>query len=183
MFTNNLKKMTFLIGVFVISSCIHTVKTDMNNYLENKEDYKWKRVVFTTDLNDILERYETFQGKKVELSAPVGYFGKEDFPTFYLLLEEDGRQLRAYEENYHRYVNGDALQLLILANSEGGKVTVRGKLKEDGIELHQLLYNEYLVNTNKRPYRYRPTRRTFNRDYSGYYDSFTRWNFSPSYNY
>jgi hypothetical protein len=155
----------------------------MSNYLQNKEAYKWKRVVFTTDLNDILERYETFQGKEVELTAPVGYFGTDDFPTFYFLLEEDGRQLRAYEENYHRYVNGDALQLLIRASSEGGKVTVRGKLKEDGIELHQLIYNESRVNTNKRPYRYRPTRRSPYRGYSGYYDSYTRWNYSHSYNY
>lgn len=183
MFINNLKKLTFFISVCILSSCIHTVKTDMNNYIQNKEEYKWKRVVFTTDLNDILERYDTFKGKEVELTAPVGYFGKDDFPTFYLLLEEEGRQLRAYEENYHRYVNGDALQLLILANREGGKVTVRGKLKEDGIELKQLVYNEYLVNTNKPPYRYRPTRRSPYRDYSGYYDSFTRWNFSNSYNY
>ena len=183
MFTNNLKKLTFFITVFILCSCIHTVKTDMNNYLVNKEDFKWKRVVFTTDLNDILERYETFQGKEVELTAPVGDFGKDDFSTFYLLLEEDGRQLRAYEENYHRYVNGETLQLLILANKEGGKVTVRGKLKEDGIELQHIAYNEYRVNTNKRPYSYRPTHRSRYRDYSGHYDSFTQWNFSHSYNY
>ena len=157
MLNKYLKTLIFLIGVFILSSCIHTVKTNMNNYLQNRGAYKWKRVVFTTDLNDILERYDTFTGKEVELTAPVGYFGKDDFPTFYLLLEEEGRQLRAYEENYHRYVNGDALQLLLLANREGGKVSVRGTLKEDGIELQQLVYNEYLVNTNKPPYRYRPT--------------------------
>ena len=153
MLTNNLKILSFAIGAFTLSSCIHTVKTDMNNYLQNKDAYKWKRVVFTAELHDIVERRETFQGKEVELTAPVGSFGKHDFPTFYLLLEKDGRQLRACEKNYHRYVNGDALHLLLWANSEGGEVTVRGKLKEDGIELNQLVYKKYLVNTNKSPYR------------------------------
>lgn len=183
MLINTLKKL-FLIATVIISfGCRHMVKTDMENYLQNKDAFKGKSVVFTTELEDILQRYETFQDRVVELSAPVAYFGKEGFDTFYLTLEKNGKQIRAYEENYYRYVNRDALQLLIWAKSEGGEVTVRGKLKDDGIELNQLVYNDYLINTNRRPYTYRPRYRPFNRDYSGYYSGFTRWHYNPGYNY
>lgn len=178
-----LRTVPLMIILVLISACSHLIKTDMDSYMQNREAFKWKKVVFTTDLEDLLERYEIFQGREVELSAPVAYFGKENFPTFYITLEQDGKQIRAYEENYHRYIHGDTLQLLIWAKSEGGKVTVRGKVKDDGIELNQLVYNEYLINTNKRPYTYRPRHRPFQRDYSGYYQGFTRWNFSNSYNY
>ena len=183
MFMKLLRNVPLLIIIIFIGSCSHLIKTDMDSYLQNRQAFKWKKVVFTTDLDDLLERYDIFQGREVELSAPVAYFGKEDFPTFYLILEQEGNQIRAYEENYHRYVNGDALQLLIWAKSEEGKVTIRGKVKEDGIELNQLVYNELLINTNRRPYSYRPQYRPFQRDYSGYYQGFTRWNFSHSYNY
>jgi hypothetical protein len=183
MLTKIVKQLSFVIVAFVFSGCGHMIKTDMDDYLQNKEAFKRKRVVFTTDPEDLLDRYELFKGKEVELTARVSYFGKEDFPTFYLTLDEDGKQIRAYEENYSRYVNRDALQLLIWTKTEGGQVTVRGKLKDDGIELNQLVYNEYVVNTNTRPHRYRPYyHRPYLRDYSGYYDSF-RWNFSPSHNY
>ena len=159
----------FIIVLFVFSGCMHMVKTDMDNYLENKQDFTRKRVVFTTDLEDLLNRYTLYLDKEVELTAPVSYFGKEDFPTFYLNLKEDGNQIRAYEDNYKNYVNRDALQLLIWAKSDGGEVTVRGKLKENGIELNQLAYNDYVIDTNVRPYRYRHYYRPYYDHYYGYY--------------
>jgi uncharacterized protein YxeA len=180
--TNIAKKLSFLMVAFICLGCSHMIKTDMDNYLQNKEAFKRKRVVFTTDPKDLSNRYELFKGKEVELTARVSYFGKEDFPAFYLTLDEHGKQIRAYEENYTRYVNRDALQLLIWAKTEGGQVTVRGKLKDDGIELSELAYNNFVVNTNTRPYRYRPHYRPYLRNYSGYYESY-RWNFSPSHNY
>ena len=177
------KTLFSLIGAFIFISCSHMVKTNMDNYLQNKDAFQGKSVVFTTELEDMLDKYEIFQDREVELSAPVAYCGKEGFDTFYLTLEKNGKHIRAYEENYYRYVNRDVLQLLIWAKSEGGEVTVRGKLKDDGIELNQLVYNDYLINTNRRPYTYRPRYRPFNRDYSGYYSGFTRWHYNPGYNY
>ena len=183
MLLNTLKTSFFLITVFISIGCRHMVKTDMDNYLQNKDAFKGKRVVFTTELDDMLDRDETFQDRDVELSAPVAYFGKEGFDTFYLTLEKNGRQIRAYEEHYYRYVNVEALQLVMWAKSEGGELTVRGKLKDDGIELNQLAYKEYLVNTNRRPRSYRPRYRPFNRNYSGYYSGFSKWNYNHNYNY
>jgi hypothetical protein len=158
----------FIFVLFVFTGCGHMIKTDMDTYLQNQGAYKRKIIVFTTDVQDLLKRYELYQDKKVELTALVTYFGKEEFPTWYLTLEEDGKKIRAYEDNYRRYISRDALQLLIWAKSEGGEVTVRGKLKEDGIELSQLAYNDYFVNTNVRPYWYRHYYRHYYRPYYGY---------------
>ena len=157
-----------IIFLFVFSACSHMVKTDIDTYLENKQDYKRKRVVFTTDLEDLLNRYTLYLDKEVELTAPVSYFGKEDFPTFYLNLTKDGKQIRAYEDNYKNYVDRDALQLLIWAKSDEGAVTVRGKLKENGIELNQLAYNDYVIDTNVKPYRHRHYYRPYYDYYYGY---------------
>jgi len=158
-----------IIALLILSGCKHMVRTDIDTYLENRQEYKRKRVVLTTDLEDILNRYELYQNKEVELSAPVSYFGKEGFSTFYLNLAKDGKQIRAYEDNYQHYVNRDALQLLIWAKSDGGEVTVRGKLKEEGIELLQLAYNDYVVDTNVRPYRYGQYYSNYYRPYYGQY--------------
>jgi hypothetical protein len=173
----------FILIAFLVTGCTHMIKTDMDTYLQNQEEYKRKKIVFTTDLEDLVDRYELYRGREVELTAPITYFGKEDFSTWYLILARDEKQIRAYEDNYHNYIHPDALQLLTWAKSEGGEVTVRGKLKEMGIELNQLTYNEYFVHTNRRPYRYRSCYRPYYRSYDGYYDSWTNWNYNPSYNY
>ena len=57
----------FLIALFVLAGCRHLVRTDIDTYLENRQEYKRKRVVLTTDLEDLLNRYELYQNKVVEL--------------------------------------------------------------------------------------------------------------------
>ena len=110
-------------------------------------------MIFTTTLEDLLVRYELYRGKEVELSAPVSYFGKEDFHTWYLTLEREGKQLQAYEDSYRDYVDIYTLNLMIWVKSEGGDVTVRGKVKEKGIELNRLAYKEYYLDTDALPLR------------------------------
>jgi len=141
------------IGVSLLTGCIEIVKTDLDTYLQDQKAFRRKHVIFTTTLEDLLTRHELYQGKEVELSAPVSYFGKEDFPTWYLTLERDGKQLRAYEDSYRNYVDIYTLNLMIWVKSEGGEVTVRGKLKEKGIELNQLAYKEYYIDTDALPLR------------------------------
>jgi len=173
----------FVVLFLTVTGCTHMIKTDMDTYLLNKDAYKRKKVVFTTDVADLVDRYELYKGKEVELTAPITYFGKEDFSTWYIILARDEKQIRAYEDNYQKYINPDAFQLLTWAKSEGGAVTVRGKLKEMGIELNQLTYNSYIVHTNSRPYRYRSCSRSYYRSYDSYYNSWTNWNYNHSYNY
>ena len=177
---NKLVFLFFVPVVMILSSCMHMVKVDMDTYLQNPDEYKRKKIVFITNLEDLLNRYELYQDKEVELTAPIIYFGKEGFFTWYLTLEKDEKQIRAYEEYYHNWIDQNAKGILARAHIEGGDVTVRGKLKEDGIELNQFVYNEYVVNTNTRPYWHRSG---YRRSYESYYESWTNWNYTPSYNY
>jgi len=147
------KVLLLIVVVTSLPGCIQRVKTDLDTFLQNQHAFRRKQVIFTTTLEDLLTRYELYQGKEVELSAPVSYFGKEDFPTWYLTLERDGKQLRAYEDSYRNYVDIYTLNLMIWVKSEGGEVTVRGKLKEKGIELNQLAYKEYSIDTDALPLR------------------------------
>ena len=151
-------KYYYLVFYFTLSAflaCAPLIKTDLDSYLQDQAYYKGKQVVITADLENILERYELYQGKEVEFSAPVTYFGKWQFRTWYLMLEKDGKKIRCYENEYRIYPGRDALSLLRIVKSEGGEITVRGKVKPDGIELNRLIYKEYAVNTNSKPPEFR----------------------------
>ena len=150
MIITNSTKVLFLLTVVLVTglSCRHMVKTDMDTYLSNQEAFEGKQVVFTTDLEDLMERYEIYYGKEVEVTA--SYFGKWQFWTWYLILESGGNTIRAYESEYRNYADRYALYLLLVARSEKGSVTVRGKLERNGIELSRLFYKDLVVNTNYR---------------------------------
>ena len=138
----------YLIALF---ACKPLVRVDMDSYMHNKEYYEGKRVVFTTDLENVVSKYKVYQGKEVEISAPVTYFGRNNFRTWYLVLEKEGKKIRCYEDEYRIYSGRDALFLIRRAKREGKEVTVRGRLTRDGIELNRLTYKEYCVNTNSKP--------------------------------
>ena len=143
----------YVVLIFTIISflgCTHTqiIKTDMDNYLQNKEDYNGKHVVFTTDIENILEKQELYKGKEVELTAPITYVGKRGFPRWYVTLEKNGKKIRAYEDDYRMYARWNVLHILRKAKHEGSEVTVRGKLRSNGIELKQISYKQYVLNTD-----------------------------------
>lgn len=75
--------------------------------------------------------------------------------TWHITLEEDGTTIRAYEDNYRDFVDIYAVNLLSWITNEEGKLTVRGKLKKNGIELNQLVYQDYTLDTNLKSQRYR----------------------------
>ena len=137
------------------SGCMQIVKTDMDTYLEDNKQFKRKHVVFLTTIEDLAERYDLYQGKDIELSARVSYFGKDDFETWYITLGENTATIRAYEDNYRDYTDIYAHNLLSWVTSEEGELTVRGKLNQNGIELSLLTYQDYTVETDLKPQRYR----------------------------
>ena len=141
-------KIVFLFAAIVISSCVHMVKTDLDTYLKNKEEFEGKQVVFQTDLQDLLKRYDMYRRKEVELTLPVTYFGSRNFWTWHIILDDGDNMIRAYESEYRIYPDRYAVYLLRAAMRENGSVTIRGKLEKNGIELNRLFYRDYVVNTN-----------------------------------
>jgi hypothetical protein len=98
-----------------------------------------------------MQNYNLYRKKEIELSAPVTYFGNSSFWTWYLMLEKDGMKLRCYEKNYRVYPDRLAVDVGLIARSNGDEVTVRGKLNNDGMEMDRLMYDGYDIDTNN-PY-------------------------------
>jgi hypothetical protein len=124
------------------------IKVDIDTYLKNQVQYKDKNVVIVTTLKDVMAHYDLYKGKDIELAAPVTYYGKSLFWTWYLMLEKDGMKLRCYEDKYRQYPDSLAVDVGLRARSSGDEVTVRGKLYSDGISLDRIIYDGYDINTN-----------------------------------
>jgi hypothetical protein len=135
------------------------MRMDSTTYMQNPEQYKEERILIATDLTDLLENYDSYKGKHVEISAPVTYVGKRDYPRWYLTLEEDGKELRCYEDDYRFIVRSDVIQVAKRAKHEGDEITVIGKVRSDGVELNQISYKNYVLVTDytqaERYYRWR----------------------------
>ena len=151
----NVKKLNVVsvIALVAIVGCTPMIKLDIDTYLQNPDYYKKMDVVFTTNLGDLLERYDLYQGKDIEITAPVTSFGHWNFWTWYLILEKNGKKVRAYESAYRIYPDLYTLNLMKVVRSEKGEVTVRGELQRDGIELDRLAYKDFSINTNIKSYR------------------------------
>jgi hypothetical protein len=146
-----LKKQT--LAVLVLASMIACapkplIRVDIDTYMKNEAQYKDKNVVVETTLKDVVKNYALYKGKDVELSAPVTYYGKSLFWTWYLLLEKDGMKLRCYEDKYRQYPDPLAVDVGLKARRHGDAVTVRGKLYSDGLSLDRIIYDGYDINTN-----------------------------------
>ena len=146
---------TISVLLLLITGCMskEIVKVDLDTYLKNQQQYKGeqfkdKEVVITATLKDVNARYDLYKGKIIELSAPVTYYGKSLFWTWYITLQKEGFKLRCYEDHYRLYPDTLAVDAALKARTSGGEVTVRGKLYSDGLEMERLMYNGYNIDTN-----------------------------------
>lgn len=140
-----------IVLLLLISGCVHQTRIDSGTYLQNPALYKNKNIVINADLAQVLDNYEAFKGSTIEISARIAHFEERDALVWHLILEKEGRQLRAYEDDFFKYVPADAVYLARWAKNEGGYVTVRGMVLEDRMELNQLTYKNLIVNTSAIP--------------------------------
>lgn len=146
-----LNKQTLMVLLFAgMISCTPKplIRVDIDTYLKNQAQYKDEDVFIVTTLPAVMKNYDLYKGKPVELSAPVTYYGKSLFWTWYLLLEKDGMKLRCYEDKYRHFPDPLAVDVGIKARKSGDAVTVRGTLYSDGISLDRIIYDSYDINTN-----------------------------------
>jgi hypothetical protein len=137
--------------VFIFACAKPWIKVNVATYMQNPDLDKKNSVILATDLESVVDDYEFYKNKQVEITAPLSYFGNEEFRTWYLLLEKDEKKLRCYEYNWYKYRNYMdiiAYQLLTRAEIEGGEVTVTGRVTKRGIELRRLAYDGIAVNTD-----------------------------------
>ena len=110
--------------------------------------YAGKYILISAGLEEVLEHYQLLLGLDIEVAAPIAHFEERDAPSWFITLGKEGKTIRAYEDNYRRFIPPDAVYLARWAKKEGGTVTARGKLMTWGIELDELTYRDLIVNTN-----------------------------------
>jgi hypothetical protein len=140
-----------LLLTVLLEGCAHEIRIDSGTYLHNPSIYKHKDVIITADLPQVLDNYEALRGATIETSARIAHFEERDSASWYLILEKEGKELRAYEDSFLKFVPADAVYLARWAKNEGGYVTARGKLLQGRMELDQLAYKTLIVNTSAIP--------------------------------
>ena len=128
--------------------CVELIRVDAETYMRNPAIYEGQYILIATNLEEVLEHYQLLQGLDIEITAPLTHFEERDGPSWFVTLEKGGNMIKAYEDNYQRFVPAEADYLARWAKREGGTVIAQGKLMEWGIELDQLTYRELIVNTN-----------------------------------
>ena len=136
----------FSLTVFL--GCAELIRVDAETYMQNPGMYEGKYTLISADLEEVVENYQLYEGLDLEIAAPITHFEGRDAPSWYLILEKNGKEIRAYERNYLRFVPPDADYLARWAKREGDPVIAQGKLYSWGMELDQLIYRDLVINTN-----------------------------------
>ena len=141
--------LTVLVLFFGCSQKI--TRVDSTTYFDNQSAYPDKHTIISADLTEVVDNTDLFEGKWIETKAPITHFEERDSPAWYLLFEKDGRIMRAYENDFLGWVPPDAAYLARWAKHEGGDVTALGKILKGRIELDELTYKGFIVNTSAIP--------------------------------
>ena len=141
-----------LLALVLFSGCTtKIVKVDSETYFDNQAAYRDKNTIITADLVEVVDNNHLFEGKWIEIKAPITHFEERDSPAWYLIFEKEGRKIRAYEHDFLGWVPPDAAYLARWAKHEGGDVTALGKILKGNIELDELTYKDFIVNTSAIP--------------------------------
>ena len=140
--------MLFVFSLTALLGCTELIRVDAETYMLNPGIYEGKYILISASLEEVSEHYQLLQGLDIETAALLTHFEERDAPSWFVTLEKDGNTIRAYEDNYLRFVPADADYLARWAKREKGTVTAQGKLMEWGMELDQLTYRDLIVNTN-----------------------------------
>ena len=135
----------------LLACSTHMISIDYDTYMQNQASYKNEDIIITAEIGQVLDNYEVFEGKRIETHALISHFEERDSMVWHLILEKEGKKLRAYEDDFLGFVPPDAVYLARWAKNEGGSVTARGELRKGGMELNQLTYKSLIVNTSAIP--------------------------------
>jgi hypothetical protein len=152
----NTQSMVVLAGLiisaaFVSCSPLQRVRVGLDAVMSDPAAYEGYELIITTTIADVLDRYDLYRGRRIEITAPFAYYGHRAYWTWYLLLEENGQQVRCYTHHYRLAVGRDAESLLLRARDGKHPVTVNGILRKDGIDIREIWYDNQLVRPDVKP--------------------------------
>ncbi len=155
------KNVVWILKLFVLSlimSCApkELIKTDLQSFLKNPQEYEGKRVIITTDLKTLTENPTPYLNKDIELYGFVE-FRYETFDWDFFLKDEEGRKVICYEEGYRHSSWAVPTNIIKLAERKNDIIVVVGKLKRGlRIELDWIEYNGRVIDTDYKPEKHRP---------------------------
>lgn len=142
----------FFVAVLVCAACSHQpVRATLDEVLADPEEYAGEELIITTTIKDVLEDYSLYRDRRIEVTGDLVYYGSLSFWTWYIILTDQVDELRCYTGYYRVSVGRDADVLMRRAASEKKPVTVNGVLRNDGIDIRQIIYGAQIVRPDVKP--------------------------------
>ena len=138
-----------LLGV----SCSHVpqVRATLDDVLSDPEAYEDCELIITASIRDVLENHSLYQDRLIEVTGELTYSGSLSFWTWYLMLAVQENELRCYTNHYRLSVGRDAEVMMQRAAKEKKLLTINGVLRNDGIDIREILYEGQLVRPKFKP--------------------------------
>jgi hypothetical protein len=135
------------------AACTHRpqVRATLAEVQADPEAYEDSELIITAAISDVLANPAEYQDRRIEVTGELGYYGSRSFWTWYLMVSDGQRQLRCYTSYYRVSVGRDAEGMLLRAISEKKPLTVNGTLRNDGIEILEILYDDQVVRPRVKP--------------------------------
>jgi len=129
--------------VMLCAGCSHQpqVRVTLDDVLSDPEAYEDAELIITASIADVLERYSLYRDRRIEVTGELSYYGWRSFWTWYLMVSDQKNELRCYTKHYCANMGRDAGVMLKRAVSLKKPITVNGYLKNDGIDVREILYD------------------------------------------
>lgn len=145
----------FLAACIILQApaCSHSpqVRATLDDVLSDPEAYEDCELIITASIRDVLENHSLYQDRRIEVTGELAYYGSLSFWTWYLMLADQQNELRCYTNYYRVSVGRDAEVMMQRAAKEKKPLTINGVLRNDGIDIREILYEGQLVRPNFKP--------------------------------
>ncbi len=138
--------------LLAVASCaLPRVHSTLDEVLADPATFDNCELIITADIADVLNRYQLYHGRRVELTGTVAYYGHRSFWTWHIMLADGQQQLRCYTHHYRLSVGRDAQAMLLRAFAAQKPLSVNGILRNDGIDIREIVYEEQIVRPDYKP--------------------------------
>jgi hypothetical protein len=132
-----------VISLVLCLACTHRpqVRATLDEVLADPEQYEDTDLIVTASIKDLLENPSRYKDYWIEVSGELGYYGWRSFWTWYCMVGDGESELRCYTRYYRVSIGRDAGVMMRRASSREEPVTVNGYLKNDGLDIREIIYD------------------------------------------
>lgn len=132
-------------------SSLPRVRSTLDEVLADPAAFEDCELIITADIGDVLDRAPLYRERRIEVTGTVAYYGTRSFWTWHIMLADGQRQLRCYTRHYRVSVGRDAETMLLRAFAAQKPLTINGFLRNDGIDIREIVYEDQIVRPNFKP--------------------------------